>query len=144
MRLAVLALAVSLAACSKSTSSPPAPVASGAPSPAAAPAGHDPAAAAKAVKDPATARKLIAQGALVLDVRTPDEYAAGHLEQALNMPVDNIPDRLSQISSLLGDDKSRPIVVYCSAGGRAARAKRTLEAAGYTHVVNGGGYDDLR
>ena len=144
MRLAVLALAISLAACSKSKSSPPPSPASGTPAPAAAPSGHDPAAAAKAVKDPATARKLIAQGALVLDVRTPDEYAAGHVQQALNMPVDNLPDRLSQISSLLGDDKAKPIVVYCSAGGRAARAKRTLEAAGYTHVVNGGGYDDLR
>src|SRR5690348_13820463 len=123
MRLAVLALAVSLAACSKSSSPPPAPATAAKPSPAAPPAGHDPAEAAKAVKDPATARKLIAQGALVLDVRTPDEYAAGHLQQALNMPVDNLDDRLSQISSLLADDKSKPIVVYCSAGGRAARAK---------------------
>jgi phage shock protein E len=96
------------------------------------------------VKDPAGAKKLIASGALVLDVRTPDEYTDGHIGGAINLPVDTVSDRLSQVASLTKSDKSKPIVVYCAAGQRAAGAKRTLEAAGYTNVVNGGGYDDLR
>jgi phage shock protein E len=45
---------------------------------------------------------------------------------------------------LTSGDKSKPIVVYCAAGSRAAKAKRTLESAGYTQVVNGGGLDELR
>ena len=143
MRLSIaLVLSLAVAGCSKKSEAPPAPAPAAAGS--AAPAGHDPAAAAHATKDPAAARKLIAGGALTLDVRTPDEYAQGHLSQALNVPVDDVQDRLPQIASLTQDDKSKPIVVYCSAGGRAARAKKTLEAAGYTNVVNGGGYDDLK
>jgi len=93
--------------------------------------------------DPAAAKQLIASGALVLDVRTPEEYAGGHVDSAQNMPIDNFGDRLPQIAQLVGEDKTKPIVVYCAAGRRAARAKRALEDAGYTHVVNGGGYNDL-
>lgn len=95
-------------------------------------------------KDPAAAKKLIASGAVVLDVRTADEFAGGHVDKATNVPVDQVEAQLPQIAQLVGNDKSKPIVVYCAAGGRAARAKRALEQAGYTNVVNGGGYDDLR
>lgn len=96
-------------------------------------------------KDPATARQLIAGGkALVLDVRTPDEYGQDHVASATNMPVDELEHRLAEVDKLAGGDKARPIVVYCAAGKRAARAKQTLEAAGYSHVVNGGGLDDLK
>lgn len=94
-------------------------------------------------KDPAKARELIAAGALVLDARTPDEYSDGHLPNATNVPVDD-PNVLADVGRLARGDKTRPIVVYCSAGSRAAREKQTLEKAGYTNVVNGGGFDDLR
>jgi rhodanese-related sulfurtransferase len=93
-------------------------------------------------KDPAAAKQLIAQGATVLDVRTPQEFAGGHIPQATNMPVEDLDP--AAVDKLLGGDKSKPIVVYCSKGGRAQKAKDKLEAAGYTHVVNGGGYDDLQ
>lgn len=91
-------------------------------------------------KDPAAAKKLIeAGGATVLDVRTPEEYEAGHLAQATNIPIDQFASRIGEV------DKTKPVVVYCAKGGRAQKAKDQLEAAGFTNVVvNGGGYDDLR
>jgi len=131
-----LALAAALTACSKKSEQAPAPA------PAAAPA-HASETATPIAKDPAAAKQLIASGALVLDVRTPEEYAGGHVTSAQNMPIDSFGDRLPQIAQLVGEDKAKPIVVYCAAGRRAARAKKALEDAGYTNVVNGGGYDDL-
>lgn len=99
---------------------------------------------ARPSKDPATARSLIAAGAVVIDVRTADEFADGHLAMAVNLPVDQLAGRVAEVDRLVGGDRTRPVVVYCSAGARAAQAKLALEAAGYTHVVNGGGLDDLR
>ena len=95
-------------------------------------------------KDPAAARKLMAAGAVVIDVRTPDEYAGGHLPQATNIAVQDLPNRLPEVEKLVAGDKARPIVLYCGAGSRAAKAKAALDAAGYSNVVNGGGLDDLR
>jgi phage shock protein E len=94
-------------------------------------------------KDPVAARALIEKGAVVIDVRTADEFAAGHLPDATNIVVQDFASHLGDVDKLVASDHSRPIVVYCAAGGRAAKAKAQLEAAGYTHVVNGGGYDDL-
>jgi phage shock protein E len=126
MRIA-LAVAVALAGCSKSE--PPQP---------------QPAPVTKSTKDPEAARKLISAGAVVLDVRTADEYAEAHLPNAVNVPVQEMSSRLGDVEGLVAGDKARSIVVYCAAGGRAAKAKAQLEAAGYSHVVNGGGLDDLR
>jgi phage shock protein E len=118
---------VALVACSKSepkqTPSPPA------------------VAAAKAI-DPARARTLIENGAVVIDVRTPEEFAEGHLDKAINMPVQTFEP--SEVDKLTHNDKAKPIVVHCAAGARAAKAKAKLEEAGYRQVVNGGGLDDLR
>jgi phage shock protein E len=95
-------------------------------------------------KDPEAARKLIDAGAIVIDVRTASEYADGHLDAATNIPVQEFAARIAEVDKLVARDKSRPIVVYCAKGGRAAKAKTQLDDAGYTHVVNGGGLDDLR
>lgn len=70
------------------------------------------------------------QGALLLDVRTPHEYAQGHLSNAINIPVQELPGRLGE----LGDDRTRPVVVYCQSGSRSAAAARSLQAAGFTSV----------
>ncbi len=128
--IALLAAALAFAACSKSESTPKPE-----------PAQHIP---GKVAKDPATAKQMIAQGAVVLDVRSPDEFGEGHLPMATNIPVSDVTSRLDDVSKLAGGDKTKPIVVYCAAGGRAAKAKTALEKAGYTNVVNGGGYDDLK
>ena len=101
-------------------------------------------ASAPTSKDPAAARELIAAGAVVIDVRTADEYADAHLSRAINIPVQELPGRIAEIEALVAGDRTRPIVVYCAAGSRAAKAKAQLDAAGYSHVVNGGGLRDLR
>ncbi|HWU88152.1 MAG TPA: rhodanese-like domain-containing protein [Kofleriaceae bacterium] len=99
--------------------------------------------AAPAAKDPQAARALIAGGAVVLDVRTADEYAEGHLPSAVNVPVQELAQRMAEVNALVSGDKARPVVVYCASGNRASKAKQALEAAGYSRVVNGGGLDDL-
>lgn len=90
--------------------------------------------------DPALARKLAAEGALVVDVRSPEEFASGHADRAINIPIDQVDARLADF----GADKSKPIVVYCAKGGRAAAAKEKLVAAGYSQVTNLGGLDDWK
>lgn len=77
---------------------------------------------------------------LIVDVRTEQEYQAGHIEGAQHKPYDEID---AGISSLL-PDKSQHIIVYCARGGRAEKAKQTLEGLGYTHVENGGGYKSMQ
>jgi phage shock protein E len=95
-------------------------------------------------KDPAAARELIARGAVVIDVRTAEEYANAHLSRAINIPVQELPGRIAEIETLVAGDRTRPIVVYCAAGSRAAKAKAQLDAAGFSNIVNGGGLRDLR
>ncbi len=82
----------------------------------------------------------IRNGALLVDVRSQEEYDAGHLEGALLIPHDQIPERLSEF----GDDKDRSIVVYCRSGKRAGVAERMLREAGFTHVLNAGGYEAMK
>lgn len=77
-------------------------------------------------------------GALIIDVRTADEYASGHYANAKNIPVDQVESRLSEFG-----DKERKIVVYCRSGGRSGRAKGILDANGFKNVINGGGLSDM-
>ena len=69
---------------------------------------------------------------LVLDVRSADEYRSGHIPGALNIPLDQLPARLSE----LGIPKSAEVVVHCERGGRAAKAEAILTEAGYEQVVD--------
>ena len=92
--------------------------------------------------DPALAHRLVAEGALLLDVRTPDEYADRHIDGALNFPVDELSSRADDLAKLSGNDRKKPIVVYCGTGKRAARAKALLTSQGYEAVTNLGGIDD--
>lgn len=74
----------------------------------------------------AQARELVADGALLLDVRTTGEFSSGHIDGAKNIPVHELGGRLDSLS------KKKPVVVYCRSGARSARAARVLEKAGYT------------
>ena len=85
------------------------------------------------------AAAAIEEGARVIDVRTPEEFDAGHLEGARNIDV-SAEDFGSSIEEL---DRGIPYVVYCRTGSRAATAVRTMLDAGFEDVVNGGGYEDL-
>lgn len=75
------------------------------------------------------ARTLVANGARLVDVRTTSEFASGHLEGAVNVPVQDLERRLAEL-----EPRDRPIVLYCRSGNRSARAARVLRDAGFTAV----------
>ena len=72
--------------------------------------------------------------AVVIDVRSPNEYACGHVEGALNLPVDRIVTSIGQHVP----DRQQSIVLYCASGMRSGTAKVLLEQQGYSRVINGG------
>jgi phage shock protein E len=82
---------------------------------------------------PSAVEQAIQEGALIVDVRTPEEYASGHYPGAVNIPVDEIERRMNE----LGPDKNRPIVLYCRSGRRSGIALDLVRRAGYTRAVNG-------
>lgn len=82
---------------------------------------------------PAGARTLV-------DVRTPGEYAAGHLPDALSLPLDTLGSRAAAALP----DRSAALVVYCHSGMRARIACRQLVKMGYTGCVYGGGMATLQ
>lgn len=71
-------------------------------------------------------------GAFLLDVRTPAEFAQGHIEGATLVPVDEVKSRASELPA----DKSTPLFVYCRSGNRSATASAVLADLGYTDVHN--------
>jgi hydroxyacylglutathione hydrolase len=82
--------------------------------------------ASGALVDAAAARDAITGGALVLDIREPAEFAAGHIPDALHIPLGRLPCELDRLPW------DRPIVAYCGHGERAATALSLLEQAGLT------------
>lgn len=69
---------------------------------------------------------------LVLDVRTPQEFAGGHVPGAINIPHDALAGRLAEIES----GRERRVVVYCERGGRATAAEAVLRDAGFDSVAH--------
>lgn len=69
---------------------------------------------------------------IVLDVRTPEEYAVGHVPGAINIPYTHLPARISELPSAAEKD----IVVYCTVGVRAERAASRFRENGYTRVLH--------
>lgn len=89
---------------------------------------------------PGEAVELVAEaGTTVIDVRTPDEYAAGHVAGALNIDVqaDTFDDRVAEL------DRDGSYVVYCRTGSRSAAAAARMAELGFTGVVDAGAFDDL-
>lgn len=73
-------------------------------------------------------------GAVLLDVRTPEEYAGGHVAGSRNLPLQAIVNVEDEIP-----EKDTPVFVYCQSGGRSRRAAAFMEKIGYTNVKNIGG-----
>ncbi len=78
-------------------------------------------------------------GAVILDVREPDEYAQGHVPGAINVPADS----METISDTVAD-KNTPVFTYCLTGSRSNRAAKDLRAMGYTQVINMGGINKYK
>jgi len=89
-------------------------------------------------KNGAVIAAAIAEGAVVVDVRTAGEYGGHHYYGAINIPVDTLAIKLSKVGA-----KDKPVVVYCASGGRSAAAAGILRRAGFSRVVNGGGLSNM-
>jgi phage shock protein E len=76
--------------------------------------------------------ELVRGGSLIVDVRTANEFAGGHIENAVNIPYDLVSRDIGSYAP----DKDRVLVLYCRSGARASVAKRSLLKLGYSHVVN--------
>lgn len=74
--------------------------------------------------------QLKADGALIVDVRTPEEFAGGHIPDAVNVPMDQLQETAA------GWDKSRPLVVYCATGARSEGAAAYLAGQGFEEVYD--------
>ena len=79
-------------------------------------------------------------GYIILDVRRPDEFAAGHIPNAINVPNESIGT--SEIPEL--PDKNQLIMVYCRSGRRSKEASEKLVRLGYTNIVEFGGILDWK
>ena len=77
---------------------------------------------------------LSTEGAVLLDVRTQEEYSEGHIEGSKNIPLQNIG-----MAETVIKDKNTPLFVHCRSGGRSAQATSILKRMGYTNVEDIGG-----
>ena len=80
---------------------------------------------------------IIAEGAFLVDVRTPGEFAEGHVKGSVNIPLDRVQTQLAKFKN------KKNIIVFCRSGGRSSQAKSILEQNGFTNVVNGGTWNNV-
>jgi rhodanese-related sulfurtransferase len=77
------------------------------------------------------ARRLVAAGARLVDVRSPEEFGNGHLPGAVNLPVHELDRRMAEVGPRDGE-----LILYCRSGRRSAKAAALLRAHGFTKVHN--------
>lgn len=78
------------------------------------------------------AKQLQNKGAMLIDVRSPQEFREGHLDGAISIPEYDLKKEIGNIVL----DKNKNIVVYCSSGGRSKKAQKILNKLGYQNVYN--------
>ena len=91
---------------------------------------------AKQINHTLTIQDIAVDSALWIDVRSRSEYDSGHLAEAINIPYDEIAEKIK----LVAQSKQQVIKLYCAVGGRSAIAAATLIDMGYFNVSNEGGY----
>lgn len=74
------------------------------------------------------------EGAMLIDVRTPEEYEGGHIDDSINVPLKNIY-KIEEVAP----DKNTELFVYCYSGGRSSSAVKKMKEMGYLNVNNIGG-----
>jgi len=84
-------------------------------------------------------KEAIRRGAYIIDVRTPQEYKMGHIQQAVNIPLDQIRKNAEKIKKI-----DKPIITCCQTGSRSGRARSILRKRGIPEVLNGRGWISLR
>lgn len=81
---------------------------------------------------------LVKNGAQIIDVRTRQEYAGGHVKGSINIPLNELNANLKKIN------KSKPVITCCASGMRSSSARGILKSNGYAEVYNGGGWSSLQ
>ncbi|UUC45685.1 rhodanese-like domain-containing protein [Flavobacterium cerinum] len=82
-------------------------------------------------------KEFIAKGAIIIDVRTPEEFAGGHIKNAKNIPLQRIASEIAVIQKW-----NKPIITCCRSGMRSAQAATLLKEKNI-EVINGGGWNSL-
>jgi len=82
---------------------------------------------------------MIESGALVIDVRSKQEFDRGHLDGAINIDWDDT----EALMTAIGSDKQRQVVFYCRTGNRVGKSIVVLKSEGYTNIFNATGLDAL-
>ncbi len=82
-------------------------------------------------------KELVMHGAQIIDVRSPSEFASGHVKGSVNIPLNQLSSQINKIK------KNTPIITCCASGMRSASAKSTLSILGFKEVYNGGGWMSL-
>lgn len=75
---------------------------------------------------------------VVVDVRTPQEFAGGNVANSINIPLQELPARVHELGQMKGN-----IVLCCASGGRSGMATQMLQGQGFRNVYNGGGWTDV-
>lgn len=82
--------------------------------------------------------ELVKNGAQIIDVRSRQEYAGGHIKGSVNIPLNELSGNLKKIK------KDKAVITCCASGMRSSSAKGILKSNGYTEVYNGGGWAGLQ
>lgn len=82
--------------------------------------------------------ELVKNGAIILDVRTKEEFAGGHINGSINISLQTLQSNISKLK------KDKTIITCCASGMRSASAKNLLAANGFSSVFNGGGWRSLQ
>lgn len=82
-------------------------------------------------------KELLKKGAQIIDVRSRGEFASGHVNGSINLPLNELTSSANKIK------KNVPLITCCASGMRSASGKATLISMGYTEVHNGGGWMSL-
>ena len=82
--------------------------------------------------------QLIKEGAILIDVRSREEFDEGSVPGAINIPIDLLSDNIEEIPT------DKPIIVFCKSGNRAGKAKKILEENNITDVTNGGSWQNVQ
>ena len=77
--------------------------------------------------------------ATIVDVRSPGEFAGGHVQGSINIPLDQVESRLEEFKKM-----STPLVLCCASGGRSGMATEYLQSEGLTELYNGGGWHQVQ
>lgn len=74
----------------------------------------------------------------IIDVRTPEEFSGGNVANSINIPLQELPQRINELNKGQGN-----IVLCCASGGRSGIATQLLQGQGFNNVYNGGGWTDV-